>query len=224
MTKSFIRYISDPKNQNSWALKFRRNRFRLYQELTATLSRPYTVLDVGGTEEFWMTMGYLPSSDFTICIVNLSESSKPSYDNVELLKADACNLRQFGERQFDVVFSNSVLEHVGDASRRQQMASEILRVGRRYFVQTPNRYFPIDPHFPFPFFQFYNRNIQALLLRTLPLAWVGKIKNKEHSLEVADSVSLIGRREFESLFPGCYIFHERVFGLTKSFVAYGGWD
>lgn len=55
-------------------------------------------------------------------------------------------MKQFQDNEFDAVFSNSVIEHVGDYEAQRQMANEIMRVGKRYFVQTPNFYFPIEPH------------------------------------------------------------------------------
>ena len=139
------------------------------------------------------------------------------------MQGDACKLEGFADSEFDVVFSNSVIEHVGDLARCQAMADEVRRVGRRYFVQTPNRYFPIDPHFPFPFFQFYPVEVRARLLQALPLAWVGRIRDPANAREVAQSVRLLGEREFRGLFPGCSIYRERLLGLNKSFIAYGGW-
>ena len=78
-------------------------------------------------------------------------------------------------------------------------------------------------HFPFPFFQFYPVGVRARLLQTLPLAWVGRIRNPEDAYGVAQSVNLLTESELRSLFPGCRLYREKLFGLTKSFVAYSGW-
>src|ERR1017187_2845994 len=52
----------------------------------------------------------------------------------------------FRDAAFDVVFSNSVIEHVGDAQSQRAFAREVARVGRAYWVQTPNRWFPVEQH------------------------------------------------------------------------------
>ncbi|MGI9325642.1 MAG: class I SAM-dependent methyltransferase [Pseudomonadales bacterium] len=221
--KSLIRKLSDPSNPNSWALKFRQRRFELYQELVDSLPKPYSILDIGGTEGFWETMGFLPSRDFDLTIVNLQESPPSKHSNVTVVTGDACELNQFSDSQFDIVFSNSVIEHVGNEDKRLSMAREIKRVGRRYFIQTPNRHFPIDPHFPFPLFQFYPLSVQATLLQLLPLAWVGRISQRDRAIEAAKSVDLLSLKEFSQLFPGSKLYKEKLFGLNKSFVLYDGW-
>ncbi|MBP6933242.1 MAG: class I SAM-dependent methyltransferase, partial [Candidatus Methanofastidiosum sp.] len=58
------------------------------------------------------------------------------------------------DNKFDIVFSNSVIEHVGDFYDQMKMAKEIQRVGKAYYVQTPNYYFPIEPHYRAIGFQF----------------------------------------------------------------------
>lgn len=39
---------------------------------------------------------------------------------------------------------------VGKERDQERMAAEILRVGRHCYVQTPNKNFPVEPHFIFP--------------------------------------------------------------------------
>jgi 2-polyprenyl-3-methyl-5-hydroxy-6-metoxy-1,4-benzoquinol methylase len=71
---------------------------------------------------------------------------------------------QFQNDEFDIVFSNSVIEHVGSYEEQNLMASEVRRVGKRYFIQTPNLFFPIEPHFLFPFFQFLPLDYRVTLI------------------------------------------------------------
>ena len=124
---------------------------------------------------------------------------------------------------FDIVFSNSVIEHVGGPDDWRRMADEIRRVGKSYFVQTPNRYFPIEPHYMFPFFQFLPLGVKAWLLENFALDWGGRAATHERALQLARGVELLPFREFSAMFPGAAIYRERVLGLTKSFTAYGGW-
>ncbi len=71
------------------------------------------------------------------------------------MQADGTQL-PFGDREFDIAFSNSVIEHV-PPELQAAFAAEVSRVADRYFVQTPNRYFPIEPHYQLPLFQFLPR-------------------------------------------------------------------
>ncbi|MGH7860878.1 MAG: methyltransferase domain-containing protein [Candidatus Dormibacteraceae bacterium] len=75
---------------------------------------------------------------------------------------DARDLAQFQAQAFDVAFSNSVIEHVGGADDQRRMASEAMRVASHYFVQTPKHYFPIEPHFLVPGFQFMPSGLKAM--------------------------------------------------------------
>lgn len=147
-----------------------------------------------------------------------------SHTNIRSVIGDARTMPQFEDKEFDIVFSNSVIEHVGDYGQQRQMADEIRRIGKRYFVQTPNRYFPIEPHFLFPFFQFLPLLMKVFLLTHFNLRWFKKTTDKDKAEEVAKSITLLSRREFMSLFPDAKIHKEKFFGLTKSFTVRGGWD
>src|SRR4029079_8533354 len=71
------------------------------------------------------------------------------YPHVPYVQGDACAL-PFEDGAFDVVFSNAVIEHVGDRERQRAFVSEAIRVGRRAFITTPNRRFPIEVHTRLP--------------------------------------------------------------------------
>ena len=123
---------------------------------------------------------------------------------------------------FDIVHSNSLIEHVNTLGKQKNIADEIIRIGKNYFVQTPNYYFPVEPHFLFIGFQWLPIKTRAFLLRNfrLTLGRRKKIKNYSKSLEVADSIRLLKKKEFRSLFPGAKIYIEKFFMLEKSFVVY----
>jgi len=108
------------------------------------------------------------------------------------------------------VFSNSVIEHVPQ-DLQAAFAAEISRVGQRYFVQTPNRNFPIEPHYQFPFFQFLPLRLQRALNRRFTLGWQKKGEWEE--------ITLLSARQLKRLFPDAEIHRERIFGLTKSLMA-----
>ncbi|MBI1878266.1 MAG: class I SAM-dependent methyltransferase [Chloroflexi bacterium] len=137
-----LRQIADNSDRNSYAAKLRRKRFGFFLELLQAVPRPLKILDIGGTQRFWEVMGFVNQPDIQIILLNL-DPQEVRYENFSSLIGDATNLIDFQDRQFDVVFSNSVIEHVGIYRQQQRMAQEIQRVGERYFVQTPNYFFPI---------------------------------------------------------------------------------
>ncbi len=69
----------------------------------------------------------------------------------------------FADRQFDVCYCNAVIEHVGLEGDRRRFLRELLRVGRRVFLTTPNRWYPVDFHKMIPF------------LHWLPQSWYRRI-------------------------------------------------
>jgi hypothetical protein len=130
----------------------------------------------------------------------------------------------FGDKSFDIVFSNSVIEHLGDFASQQLFAKETVRVGIRYCVQTPNRWFPIDPHLFTPLIHFLPQGWQRRLLRNFTIWGLVARPTLEQCDEFLQEVRLLGYREFKGLFPNAEIYRERFFGLTKSLVAIGSGD
>jgi hypothetical protein len=182
------------------------------------LPRPVSILDVGGTETFWQSMGIGELADVSVSLLNIApcETNTP---NTTSLVGDGCDLSRFDDGGFDVVFSNSVIEHVGTWEHQQRMAGEIRRVGRSYFVQTPNFYFPIEPHFQFPCFQFLPLRLRVKLLRSRPIGWYPQAECNEQAAAWANEIRLLSRREFARLFPEARIVAERYWCLAKSYMA-----
>jgi len=217
-----LKRIADNRDQGSLAVQFRRKRFAFFQSLLSHLERPVRILDVGGTETYWKMMELNTGDQVFISLLNLSQN-EVSLPNVTSIAGDARAILA-KDASFDVVFSNSVIEHVGTYQDQIQMAKEVRRVGKRYFVQTPNKYFPLEPHFLFPLFQFLPINIRVLLLQNFRLGWFSKTPDKAKAREIVESIRLLDKREFISLFPNAELYEEKIFGMAKSFVAYGGWE
>lgn len=211
--------FADNRNPNSLASRLRAERNKRFRSLISSLPRPLTVLDVGGTETVWETIGFANQPDIQITLINI-EPSETSYNNISSIVGDARDMRQFSEHQFDVAYSNSVIEHVGNLADTQRMAREVRRVGKHYFVQTPNRYFPIEPHFVFPFFQFLPRTVQIALVQNFNLGWVGRNPERKYAERAVDTIRLLSWNEMHGLFPDAKIEKERLLGLTKSIIAY----
>lgn len=213
--------VADFNRPNSVARKLRSKRFRLFEELIATLERPLRLLDVGGTEEFWTAMGYGEREDLVITLLNLDDGPTES-PFITRVAGDARDLSRYADGEFDVVFSNSVIEHVGGFADQQRMADEVQRVGQRYFVQTPNRYFPIEPHFLFPGFQFLPERLQLFLLGQMRLGTYDIVRDPDYARELVREIRLLSFGEFRQLFARAQFYKERFCGLVKSFIAYDG--
>lgn len=130
---------------------------------------------------------------------------------------------QFADDEFDVVYSNSAIEHIGDRTDQHSAADEIRRVGKRYFVQTPNFWFPLEPHFLVPGFQFLPLRWKALLLQRFNLGHIPRRPDYSSAKETVQSIRLLTPDEFHSFFPGSTMYRERFLGLTKSLMVADGW-
>lgn len=217
-----LKKMADNLDQQSLAAQFRRKRFAFFQSLLSRLQRPVHILDIGGTEAYWKMMRLNADDQVFITLLNLTK------DNVTLpyltsITGDARRV-QAEDYSFDIVFSNSVIEHVGTYQDQLLMAKEVCRLGKCYFIQTPNKYFPLEPHFLFPFFQFLPVGLRIWLLQNFDLGWFPKTPDTRKAREIVESIHLLAKAEFSRLFPNAAIYEERAFGMTKSFVAYGGWD
>jgi len=202
----------------------RRRRFEFFLSLLQPLQRPVTILDVGGTQEFWDSMGADALGKVRVTLLNLNKTriSKPMF---EAVTGDGRDLSRYATGSFEVVFSNSVIEHLGPAFADQRlMADEIRRVGRRYFVQTPNRNFPIEPHFLTPGFQFLPTSVRVWAVRHFSVGWYDRIPDKIAARREVESISLLTENQLRDLFPGAKIYKEKILGLTKSLIAYSGWS
>jgi ubiquinone/menaquinone biosynthesis C-methylase UbiE len=156
-------------------------------------SRAESLLDVGGGTGIQREFEPLYRFFQTVRVLNVRPQSfdSPELGHVHCDVGDGCAL-PYADRSFDWVFSNAVIEHVGSRIRQQQFASEIQRVARKgYFVTTPNRNFPVDPHTLLPFYQFFSPGFQRVLCRFSP----GYLKEYER-------IDLLSARDLLKLFPG----------------------
>jgi hypothetical protein len=126
----------------------------------------------------------------------------------------------FETNEFDMCFSNSLIEHLGTLAEQSLAAKEIRRVARGYFVQTPNVWFPIEPHFLVPGWQFAPLALRAYLLQRCDLGWIRRQKDPLLARAEVESVRLLSARELARLFPDGQIDREKLGPLTKSVTAW----
>jgi SAM-dependent methyltransferase len=206
--------------RGSRAQRMRQARLELFASLIRDLPEPVRVLDVGGVHHFWLALDLTGLPKMHITFLNRWEYQPDLPDAVALI-GDARDMSRFADREFDVVFSNSVIEHVGGLRDQERMAHECVRVGRRYFVQTPNYAFPMEPHFLIPGFQYLPLPLRAHLHHWRRWGWWDKAPGYYEALAEVESIRLLTRGEMRHLFPRATLWTERLFGLPKSFVAYG---
>jgi hypothetical protein len=199
----------------------RSRRFERFDRLIASLDKPLRIIDVGGTNEFWVQRGWAGREDVHITLVNLVELPH-EHANIEPTVGDATALDGYADGEFDIAFSNSVIEHLHDFDAQVAMAREMRRVADAYWVQTPNFWFPMEPHFLVPGWQWLPRSLRISVLQHRPVGWMDRVPERERAAELVDEVRLLRRRELSRLFPDAEIAPERFGGLVKSWTALSG--
>lgn len=200
------------KVKHGFSQRKRRERMAMFIEVME-LKGGETVIDLGGTPVFWEDC----ATPLKITIINLPGINPPKPNNtiheIKLLHGDACSVDMFDNMSFEIAFSNSVIEHVGDETKQSEMACEVKRLAPRYWIQTPSIWFPIEAHNNMPFWWFWPHWLQNLKIkrwrRRLP-AWC----------RMVEETRVLRRGDFHALFDDGEIWVERSFGFTKSYTIY----
>jgi SAM-dependent methyltransferase len=182
------------------------------------------ILDVGGTPEIW---ALLPLPEATrVVLLNMPRADarrESAIAGLEYVHGDGCHL-PFADQSFDIVFSNSVIEHVGGPDAQARFASEVARAGRGYWVQTPNRYFPIETHLLTPIVHLLPRSWRTFIVRRFTVwQWIQRPGPAEKHFYVEHFISdirLLSADNMQRLFPDAVILRERFLMFTKSLIAY----
>jgi ubiquinone/menaquinone biosynthesis C-methylase UbiE len=176
------------------------------------------VLDIGGTPDVWDLIEVRPR----LILLNTPRAGEDLAAAASWVAGDGRQL-PFADRSFDVVFSNSVIEHVGDRASQERFAREVMRVGRGYWVQTPNRWFPVEQHLLTPLVHWLPRHWQRAIVPRWNV-WSAVVRAApdrrrfyiEHYLS---EVRLLSAADLRRLFPDARLIRERFLGWTKSLVA-----
>ncbi len=200
--------------------RFRARRMALLAK-TVGLTRDTRVLDVGGTVDIWKLAPVMPR----LVLLNQARARHEIGAGEAVVLGDGDSL-PFADQSFDLVFSNSVIEHVGSRAEQARFAAEIARVGKQYWVQTPNRYFPIEQHLWTPFVHWLPRSWQAPILKRFSV-WklVTNYDAAQRDFYVnhyLESIRLLSASGLRALFPRATIVRERFLGWTKSLIAWSG--
>lgn len=211
--------IVDSSNPISISARARQRREDRLTEIFPLITDMH-VLDLGGTPAFWESAATKPAH---VTLVNLHDFQ--STDLVTAVQGDACAPPpQVVNNHFDLVVSNSLIEHVGGHFQRARLADVIKKASASHWVQTPYRYFPIEPHWVFPGLQFLPFAARVSLTTKWRLGHRYS-HDRDKALCSVNEVDLIGIVQMTSYFPESTIWRERFAHLTKSIVAIrsAGW-
>jgi len=177
---------------------------------TMNLTSSTTVLDVGGTSSFWELMPIRPK-------VTLLNTSRDGDGDFPQIIGSACDI-PCSDKSYDIVFSNSMIEHLRTWDNQKSAANEMLRVGRKLWVQTPYQWFPVETHLLTPFIHWLPHNCQHRMLRFTTRALLAGSSGEDCEALWSD-VRLLTIGEMKLLFPGCQLLYERFGGFVKSLLA-----
>lgn len=211
MTRLRDRFVDGP---DSLGARMRARRWQMFAKVVPDLA-DLDVLDLGGRAEYWRRAPIRPR---TVTIVNPEPSDQQGEDWIRYVHGNACDPTLLDGDTFDIVYSNSLIEHVGGFAQRQAMARNVTHLAPRHWVQTPYRYFPIEPHYVCPGMQFLPLPARIVVARFWPLTHT-RPSSMAEATEAVLWVELIGAREMRELFPQSHVFFERVVGIPKSMIA-----
>lgn len=191
------------------------------------------ILDLGGGDGSHINMildGKIENYDITVADI-LENDLKQARDNYNFktVQLNEEIILPFSDKEFDIVFCNSVIEHVtipkeliwkmknkkkfeqDSFIRQKRFSEEIRRISKSYYVQTPNKYFLIESHSWLPIFiVFLPRSVQIQLIKIFNMFWFKK---------TTPDWNLLTKTNMEDLFFDANILTEKSFGMRKSFIA-----
>ncbi len=198
-----------------YSRKSRLQKFEFFQSLFQP-RREDLILDVGADPQLFSRYTFEDFYPYPDRIIGGSvdfpmvRQARACYPRARYSVFDGCAL-PFPDKSFDIVFSNAVIEHIVGAGRQQQFAREVTRVGKSWFVTTPNYWFPLESHYLLPFMQFFPRGARDLYSRISPNAAI-----KGTLIDLA----LLSARDLRRLFPTSQIAQMRVTFWPETLVAY----
>lgn len=219
IVERFARY----EDANSFVSRIRARRAVHLQRLIDSIRSEkgsVRILDVGGTEKFWNCIDLTQfNGSVQIVLANVDALDAVRQPAIFSHAQQDGRRLEYEDNAFDLVHSNSVIEHVGTWADMCAFAKEAQRVGQYYFVQTPSYWFPVEPHCLFPFFQYLPRPARLFLVRRFRLGHWPKAASVDEGMRIIESASLLTRSMLGSLFPEAAILVEKFCLLNKSFMA-----
>jgi hypothetical protein len=196
---------------------FKPRRVRLFYDIFA-ITKETKVLDLGGGPVFWKLAHTLGLPLPRVTVLNIRPVGRlPSPLTSVIGDAKAAPFDNFS---FDIAFSNSLIEHLVDWESQRRFAAEVARLARSYFVQTPDKLFPVEPHYVTPLIHWFPVEARRRLIRNFSVWGMATRPSQEYVDQVVAEIRLLGKSEMVKLFPEAEIKSERFLGLSKSLVAW----
>ena len=174
------------------------------------------VLDIGVTSDSTYRESnffeqFYPYRDQIVCVGTENGAHlEAKYPGLRFQQVNSGEPLPFGNHEFDIAFSNAVLEHVGNVQQQAAFIQEACRVAKRVYITTPNRWFPIEHHTSVPLLHYLPKSVyRAIIARTSLHYW-----SHEQNLNT------LTMSEFQHCFPPDYpVRFERIgvgWGFTLS--------
>ena len=178
------------------------------------------IIDLGCTEEFWniIDTNFLYENNVKITLINLHPYEVKNKQIFKIHHMDFFSLNPKDFSNFDLSFSNSVIEHLENDENQRKFASLHKTIAKYYYCQTPNKHFPIEPHFIFPFFQYLPKQIQIILLVRFNIGNFDNIQNENEARRYLKEIQLLSKKDIMRLFSNNFLEEEKFFFLVKSYV------
>jgi len=213
----YLRKIASSKNTDNLSSRFRKKRFKIFQTYLAKVKfTSPKILDVGGTEDYWNKINLIFGTNFQPIINNISKDEL-NQGNFNGIVGDGKSLSFIKDNTFDLAYSNSVIEHLTGFEDQYEMAYNIKRVAKYYFIQTPAFIFPLEPHFLFPFFHWLPKKVRIWFILNFNLGWYQKCQSFIEAKKLVDSIRILKKKELKLLFKDAHIITERLFFIPKSY-------
>lgn len=174
------------------------------------------ILDVGGSVYNWKLIDY--RNDVVLLNILTPESKNDELlSNFSFVIGDGTDLK-YKDKEFDICYSNSVIEHVGSYEKQKKFAQEVCRVGKQIWIQTPAKSFFFEPHYITPFVHWLPNSLQKKLLRNFSIWGLITRPSQQYIDDFVDQTRLLSYREIKHIFPDCTIKRERIMFMTKAYL------
>ena len=194
----------------------REKKHQLFLEVMRPLPTE-TIVDVGANSfehsgaDNYIEKHYFYPENITCLTLDDPARLMKQYPRIRVVQGDGRQL-PFADNEFDIAYSNAVIEHVGSASDQKLFLSELVRVSKRGFITTPNKSFPVEPHTRVPILHFLPKRHFDRFLVWFGKPWAtGSYMNLLTKRGLENLAADAGIRDYK-LFPG------RFWGFTMTYV------